>query len=113
MKFYDCKTAPSARRVRMFLAEKGVEIETVENKVKKPHFFEERSSRVIADAQSNLGLSGVMILFDGQSRQWTRSAGLQAARFTAAIYLILGATSCHQKLIDDFGCVLLCPRKWR
>lgn len=28
MKFYDCKTAPSPRRVRMFLAEKGVEIET-------------------------------------------------------------------------------------
>lgn len=30
MKFYDCKTAPSPRRVRVFLAEKGVEIETVQ-----------------------------------------------------------------------------------
>ncbi len=30
MKFYDCKTAPSPRRVRMFIAEKGLEIETVE-----------------------------------------------------------------------------------
>jgi glutathione S-transferase len=29
MKFYDCKTAPSPRRVRIFLAEKGIEIETV------------------------------------------------------------------------------------
>ena len=28
MKFYDCKTAPSPRRVRIFLAEKGVDIET-------------------------------------------------------------------------------------
>ena len=28
MKFYDCKTAPSPRRVRVFLAEKGVELET-------------------------------------------------------------------------------------
>lgn len=28
MKFYDCKTAPSPRRVRIFLAEKGVEIDT-------------------------------------------------------------------------------------
>jgi glutathione S-transferase len=30
MKFYDCKTAPSPRRVRMFLAEKNVEIPTVQ-----------------------------------------------------------------------------------
>ena len=30
MKFYDCRTAPSPRRVRIFLAEKGVEIETVQ-----------------------------------------------------------------------------------
>lgn len=28
MKFYDCSTAPSPRRARMFIAEKGVEIET-------------------------------------------------------------------------------------
>ena len=30
MKFYDCGTAPSPRRVRIFIAEKGIEIETVE-----------------------------------------------------------------------------------
>lgn len=30
MKFYDCKTAPSPRRVRIFMAEKGVDIETVQ-----------------------------------------------------------------------------------
>jgi len=30
LKFYDCKTAPSPRRVRIFLAEKGIEIETVQ-----------------------------------------------------------------------------------
>ncbi|HEY5644079.1 MAG TPA: glutathione S-transferase [Woeseiaceae bacterium] len=30
MKFHDCKTAPSPRRVRIFLAEKGVEIESVQ-----------------------------------------------------------------------------------
>ncbi len=30
MKFYDCKTAPSPRRVRIFLAEKGVDIETIQ-----------------------------------------------------------------------------------
>mgnify|MGYP001823494731 CR=1 FL=1 len=30
MKFYDCKTAPSPRRVRIFLAEKELSIETVQ-----------------------------------------------------------------------------------
>lgn len=30
MKLYDCKTAPSPRRVRIYLAEKGVEIDTVQ-----------------------------------------------------------------------------------
>lgn len=30
MKFYDCKTAPSPRRVRIFLAEKGIEVDTVQ-----------------------------------------------------------------------------------
>ena len=30
MKFYDCSTAPSPRRVRIFMAEKGLEIPTVQ-----------------------------------------------------------------------------------
>ena len=30
MKFYDCVTAPSPRRVRIFLAEKGIELDTVQ-----------------------------------------------------------------------------------
>jgi len=30
MKFYDCKTAPSPRRARIFIAEKGLDIETVQ-----------------------------------------------------------------------------------
>lgn len=30
MKFYDCQTAPSPRRVRMFIAEKGIDIPSVE-----------------------------------------------------------------------------------
>ncbi|GIS87571.1 MAG: hypothetical protein CM1200mP18_02810 [Gammaproteobacteria bacterium] len=30
MRFYDCKPAPSPRRARIFIAEKGIEIETVE-----------------------------------------------------------------------------------
>jgi glutathione S-transferase len=30
MKFYDCSTAPSPRRVRIFMAEKGIELPTVQ-----------------------------------------------------------------------------------
>ncbi len=30
MKFYDCRTAPSPRRVRIFLKEKGIELDTVQ-----------------------------------------------------------------------------------
>ncbi|MCG8490051.1 MAG: glutathione S-transferase family protein [Sneathiellales bacterium] len=30
MKFYDCSTAPSSRFVRMFIAEKGLDVETIE-----------------------------------------------------------------------------------
>ena len=30
MKFYDCATAPSPRRVRIFLAEKGITVPTVQ-----------------------------------------------------------------------------------
>ncbi len=30
LRFYDCKTAPSPRRVRIFVAEKGIDIETVQ-----------------------------------------------------------------------------------
>jgi glutathione S-transferase len=30
LKFYDCKTAPSPRRVRIFAAEKGIELDTIQ-----------------------------------------------------------------------------------
>lgn len=35
MKFYDCNTAPSPRRVRIFMAEKGLEIPTVQVDLRK------------------------------------------------------------------------------
>lgn len=35
MKFYDSKTAPSPRRVRIFIAEKGLDIETVDIDMRK------------------------------------------------------------------------------
>ncbi len=41
MKFYDCPTAPSPRRVRIFLAEKGLEIPTVTVDLAKGEHFSE------------------------------------------------------------------------
>jgi glutathione S-transferase len=35
MRFYDCSTAPSPRKVRLFIAEKGLEIPTVEVNLRK------------------------------------------------------------------------------
>lgn len=49
MKFYDCKTAPSPRRVRIFLAEKGVEIDTVQIDLGKGEQFSEAYREVNPD----------------------------------------------------------------
>ena len=40
MKFYDCPTAPSPRRVRMFIKEKKLEIETVNLDLRKSEQME-------------------------------------------------------------------------
>lgn len=39
MKFYDCATAPSPRRVRIFLAEKGIKIDTVQVDLRNNEHF--------------------------------------------------------------------------
>lgn len=49
MKFYDCKTAPSPRRVRIFLAEKGIELETVQVDLGSGEQFSEEFKRVNPD----------------------------------------------------------------
>ena len=41
MKFYDCSTAPSPRRVRIFIAEKAIEIETIQVDLSKGEQFSE------------------------------------------------------------------------
>ena len=40
MKFYDCPTAPSPRRVRMFINEKKLEIETINLDLRKSEQME-------------------------------------------------------------------------
>ncbi len=49
MKFYDCKTAPSPRRVRIFLAEKGVDLETVQIDLGKGEQFSDEFRAVNPD----------------------------------------------------------------
>jgi len=49
LKFYDCKTAPSPRRVRIFLAEKGIELETVQVDLGSGEQFSEEFQKVNPD----------------------------------------------------------------
>lgn len=49
MKFYDCQTAPSPRRVRIFMAEKGIEIETVQVDLGGQEQFSEEFKRINPD----------------------------------------------------------------
>ena len=49
MKFYDCKTAPSPRRVRIFIAEKGLDIETVEVDLRSGEQFGDAFTRLNPD----------------------------------------------------------------
>lgn len=49
MKFYDCKTAPSPRRVRIFFAEKGIDVETVQVDLGSGEQFAEAFRRVNPD----------------------------------------------------------------
>jgi glutathione S-transferase len=49
LKFYDCKTAPSPRRVRIFLAEKDLDIETVEVDLGAGEQFSEAFRKVNPD----------------------------------------------------------------
>jgi glutathione S-transferase len=46
MKFYDCSTAPSPRRVRIFLAEKGIEIPTVQVDLRSGEQLSERFRKI-------------------------------------------------------------------
>jgi len=49
VKFYDCQTAPSPRRVRIFLAEKGIELETVQVDLGSGEQFSEEFRKVNPD----------------------------------------------------------------
>jgi len=60
MKFYDCATAPSPRRVRIFLAEKGIELETIQVDLAKGEQFSEEFKAI-----NPLGEVPLLVLEDG------------------------------------------------
>lgn len=49
MRFYDCKTAPSPRRVRVYLAEKNLELETVQIDLGSGEQFNEAFRKINPD----------------------------------------------------------------
>ena len=49
MKFYDCETAPSPRRVRIFIAEKGIDIGTVQVDLRRGEQFSAGFRRINPD----------------------------------------------------------------
>ncbi|MGB5333327.1 MAG: glutathione S-transferase [Woeseiaceae bacterium] len=49
MKFYDCRTAPSPRRVRFFLVEKGIDLETVQVDLGSGEQFSEAFRKINPD----------------------------------------------------------------
>ena len=69
MKFYDCLTAPSPRRVRMFIAEKGIDISVVEVDLAN---LEQRTEKF--KNTNPHGTVPVLVLDDGSSL--TSSAGI-------------------------------------
>jgi glutathione S-transferase len=50
MKFYDCSTAPSPRRVRIFLAEKGISVPTVQVDLRNGEQFSDAFRAINPDA---------------------------------------------------------------
>jgi glutathione S-transferase len=50
MKFYDCTTAPSPRRVRIFLAEKGISVPTVQVNLRSGEHFTPEFRAINPDA---------------------------------------------------------------
>lgn len=60
MKFYDCTTAPSPRRVRIFLAEKGIELETIQVDLANGEQFSEEFKAI-----NPLGEVPLLVLDDG------------------------------------------------
>ncbi len=96
MKFYDCKTAPSPRRVRIFLAEKGLDVETIEVDLAAGEQFSEAFRQLNPDC-----VVPVLELDDGSSL--TEVMGI--CRYLEAIQPeppLFGATAVEQGLVQSW-----------
>ncbi|MEL7029066.1 MAG: glutathione S-transferase [Pseudomonadota bacterium] len=97
LKFYDCKTAPSPRRARMVLAEKGLEVETVE--------VDLRSGEQLSDAFRAINPQctvPVLVLEDGT--RFTENAAIAA--YAEAIKPdppLLGSTPTEKGLVAGYN----------
>ena len=99
MKFYDCLTAPSPRRVRMFIAEKGIDIPVVE--VDLANLEQHSDAFEVTNPHRTVP---VLILDDGRSL--TSSTGI--IQFLELAYPeppLLGK--------DPFECGLIADLNWR
>ncbi len=96
MKFYDCKTAPSPRRVRIFLAEKGLDVETIEVDLAAGEQFSEAFRQLNPDC-----VVPVLELDDGSSL--TEVMGI--CRYLEAVQPeppLFGATPLEQGLVQSW-----------
>ena len=95
MKFYDCSTAPSPRRVRIFIAEKGLEINTIE--------IDLRNGEQMAPAFRSINPNctvPVLVLDDGT--RLTSTAGIRG--YLEAVYpepSLTGGTAAEKGRIAD------------
>lgn len=95
MKFYDCQTAPSPRRVRIFIAEKGLDIETVEVNLME----REQMGDAFRAINPNLTVPA-LVLDDGTAL--TTTAGIRA--YLEAVHpepALLGRTSEEKGRVSD------------
>ncbi len=98
MRFYDCSTAPSPRRVRVFMAEKGIEVETVEVDLGAGEQFSEAFRRINPDCvvpvlqlDDGTCLSEVIAICDYLESQYPEPALLGSSAIERAQVLMWNA----------------------
>ena len=95
MKFFDCKTAPSPRRVRIFIAEKGITVETVPVDLRS-------NEQLDPDFRSINSHCTVPVLELDDGTRLTTTAGIW--RYLEALYpdpVLMGETPKQRGVISD------------
>ncbi len=115
MKFYDCTTAPSPRRVRIFLAEKGISVPTVQvdlrnNEQLTPAFRAINPDATVPSLELDNGTRindaiGICVYFEAIQPQ-PALHGRKRRRKSAGRLLAAGSRT--QRLLRRHGCVSQC-----